>query len=79
MNWLTALAVRCELTSAPAAARGAARQLRRHGYRLAAAPESFFVGATTGPPAKGELDRARGWGQTLGAALVASGPDQPVR
>lgn len=55
------------------AARGAARHLQRRGYRLAALPESFFVGASSGPPAPGELDRARRWGQTLGVGLVAAG------
>jgi hypothetical protein len=56
------------------ASRGAARQLRRCGYRLVVPPESFFVQASSGPLAPEELDRARRWGQALGTALVAAAP-----
>ena len=51
------------------AARGAARRLRRRGYRLVAAPESFYVTGPTGPLADGELERARAWGDQLGREL----------
>lgn len=49
------------------AARPIARQLRRHGYRLAANPEGFIVAGGEGPLREGELDRARAWGATLAA------------
>ena len=49
------------------AARGAAKRLRRKGYRMSAAPESFFVaGKEAGDLRPGELDRARTWGESLG-------------
>jgi flavodoxin-like protein len=51
------------------AARGAARRLRRRGYRLVVAPESFWVTGPTGPVADGELERARAWGDRLGRGL----------
>lgn len=47
------------------AARPIARQLRRHGYRLAAKPEGFIVSGSEGPMRDGELDRARAWGAAL--------------
>ena len=47
------------------AAKGIARRLREHGYRLAAEPESFFVDGTTGPLETGELERAGDWGKKL--------------
>ena len=47
------------------AARTAARQLRRHGYRLAAKAEGFIVADSEGPLREGELDRAREWGSAL--------------
>ena len=53
------------------AARGAARLLRRKGFRLAAPPESFYVMDTKGPLADGELARARAWGEHLGARVPA--------
>ncbi len=53
------------------AARGAARRLRRRGYRLVVPPESFFVvAASSGPLADGEVERARRWGKALGAAVA---------
>jgi hypothetical protein len=51
------------------AARGAAKRLRRLGFRLLAAPESFFVADVAGPLLPGELDRAREWGRTLAGQL----------
>jgi flavodoxin len=47
------------------AARGIARRLRKHGYTLAAEPESFFVRGTPGPLEEGETERAEEWGKTL--------------
>jgi menaquinone-dependent protoporphyrinogen IX oxidase len=49
------------------ASRAVARLLKRHGYRLVAAPESFLVSWET-RLLDGEADRARRWGMTLGAA-----------
>lgn len=51
------------------AARGIARRLRHHGYRLLEEPMSFHVVDMPGPLAPGELDRARGWGGALAAHL----------
>jgi len=49
------------------ASRAIARMLKRHGYRLVAAPESFLVSWET-RLLDGEAERARQWGMTLGAA-----------
>ena len=49
------------------ASRAIARLLKRHGYRLVAAPESFLVSWET-RLLDGEAERARQWGMTLGAA-----------
>ena len=54
------------------AARGAAKELRRLGYRLTAEPESFYVEDVRGPLAQGELERARLWGNRLGALVAPS-------
>jgi hypothetical protein len=48
----------------PAAA-GAARHLRRLGYRLVDRPTSFRVQSSTGPLLAGELELARLWGAAL--------------
>jgi hypothetical protein len=47
------------------AAKGIAKRLRRHGFELAAEPESFFVLGGEGPLKDGELERAAEWGGTL--------------
>ena len=52
------------------ASRAIARLLKRHGYRLAAAPESFLVSWET-TLLDGEAGRARRWGMTLGTASKA--------
>jgi hypothetical protein len=44
------------------AARGIARRLRRHGYRLVSDPEGFIVDESYGPLRPGEIDRAKQWG-----------------
>jgi hypothetical protein len=48
------------------ASRPIARLLRRHGYRLVAAPQSFLVGSHN-TLLDGEASWARRWGMTLGA------------
>jgi hypothetical protein len=53
------------------AAAGAARRLRRLGYRMVTGPESFRVTGTKGPLVGGELERARMWGSALVARIVA--------
>ncbi|MTV27167.1 flavodoxin family protein [Nitriliruptoraceae bacterium ZYF776] len=50
------------------AANAAARRLRGHGCRLVARPASFLVSGVQGPLVDGELDRAREFGRSLGAA-----------
>jgi flavodoxin len=49
------------------AAHQASRAARRRGHSRAARPESFYVEDTKGPLLDGELDRARAWGERLGA------------
>ena len=56
---------------AGAAARGIARRLRHRGYELLTHPVSFLVADAEGPPAEGELDRARDWGAHLAEELAA--------
>ena len=51
------------------AARKAAKVAGRLGYLVTGPPESFFVEDTDGPLAPGELDRARAWGEQIGAHL----------
>jgi hypothetical protein len=53
------------------AARSAARVLRRHGVRMVALPESFFVDDVAGPLALDEVVRARAWGERLAAQLIS--------
>jgi len=53
--------------------RGISRLLKRHGYRLFAAPESFLVGQQS-TLLDGETSRARRWGMTLGAASNTYSP-----
>jgi flavodoxin len=52
------------------AARAAAKQLRRLGYRTVVGPESFLVVDIAGPLVDGEVERAREWGQRLGQELA---------
>jgi Flavodoxin len=47
------------------ASRGIGRLLKRHGYRLIAAPESFLIGQQN-TLLDGEASRARRWGAALG-------------
>lgn len=57
------------------AAQGAAKELRRLGFTSAADPASFLVKGPMGPVSDvlvpGEIERARAWGERLGAAAVA--------
>ena len=57
------------------ASRGIGRLLKRHGYRLIAAPESFLVGAQSAL-LDGEASRARRWGAALG--VIASSLHLPA-
>jgi Flavodoxin len=54
------------------AARGIARRLRRHGYRLLSEPEGFIVDDSYGPLRSGEINRAKQWGAQLMRASVGS-------
>jgi hypothetical protein len=51
------------------ASRGIGKLLKRHGYRLVAAPESFLIGQGN-TLLDGESSRARRWGDALGAAAT---------
>ena len=55
------------------ASRPIAKLLKRHGYRLVAAPESFLVSSQS-TLLDGETARARRWGMTLAAASRTSSP-----
>jgi len=57
------------------AARGAAKRLKRLGYRMLLRGEIFLVEGTTGPITDGELDRARRWGEQAAAAVASTPPD----
>ena len=59
------------------ASRGISRLLKRHGYRLVAAPESFLV-SDQNTLLDGEASRARRWGITLGAASKTYSPASPA-
>lgn len=51
------------------ASRGITRLMRRRGFKPVVAPESFIVD-TTNRLLDGEIDRAREWGRSLGAACA---------
>jgi hypothetical protein len=59
------------------AAAAAGKRLRRLGFRFVVPPTSFYVEGTTGPLLDGEPERARRWGEELGAAIGAT--EQPHR
>lgn len=69
-SWAAAFDTRLPSALAGGAARQIARQLRRHGYRMAADPEGFIVTGSGGPLRDGELDRAREWGAALAAQVM---------
>lgn len=54
------------------AAKSAAKVARKHGYRAAAPPHSFFVEDTAGPLMDGEVERATAWGRELADRLVTA-------
>ena len=54
------------------AASSAEKRLRKLGYRMVVPAESFWVADMSGPLLDGELDRARAWGASLGAAASGS-------
>lgn len=54
------------------AAKGIAKRLRRHGFRLVVPAESFFVLDTDGPLKDGDLERAVEWARSLAAELGES-------
>jgi Flavodoxin len=47
------------------AARGAEKRLRRLGFRVVSAAESFYVTGTKGPLVLGEVERARRWAEQV--------------
>jgi hypothetical protein len=53
------------------AAKAAHKRMRWLRFQMAAPPQSFFVTDTAGPLVDGELDRARSWGERLGAAWAS--------
>lgn len=53
-----------------AAAPGIARRLRRAGFPLLAAPESFLVSTPKGPLCAGERERATAWAEDILRALA---------
>ncbi len=58
------------------AARGAEKRLRRLGFRVVAAAESFYVTGTKGPLVPGEVERARRWAEHVAersAPVVTTG------
>ena len=61
------------------AARAAEKRLRRLGYRIVGPAESFYVSGTPGPLVEGELERARRWGERLGASLPRTATDDVSR
>jgi len=48
------------------AARAAEKRLRKLGFQVVGASESFYVTGTAGPLVEGETERARAWGEKLG-------------
>lgn len=55
------------------AARGAAKRLKKLGYRLLVPAEIFLVEGGEGPITDGELDRAREWGHTVAVKALSPG------
>ena len=60
------------------ASRGIGKLLKRHGYRLIAAPESFLIGQQT-TLLDGEAARARRWGAALGVIATSIHFPAPAR
>jgi hypothetical protein len=55
------------------AAHAAEKRLRRLGFRVLLPAEGFFVTDMEGPLVDGEQERARQWGEKLGAELAVTG------
>ena len=55
------------------AARSAEKTLRKLHHPIAVKAESFLVAGTPGPLLDGEVERARAWGEKLGASLAPAG------
>ena len=60
------------------ASRGIAKRLRHLGYSVVDS-ESFLVEDSEGPLAKGELDRAREWGEKLASELAVTAEQRATR
>jgi flavorubredoxin len=56
------------------AAKGIARRLKQHGYRLAVGPESFLV-SMHNSLLEGEADHATAWGAELAECVTMANPD----
>ena len=54
------------------AARGAAKRLKKVGYRILVPAEIFFVEGGKGPITDGEIDRARQWGQNVAEVFISA-------
>jgi len=54
------------------AARGAAKRLKRVGYRILVPAEIFLVEGGKGPITDGESDRARQWGQNVAEVFISA-------
>jgi hypothetical protein len=54
------------------AAVAAEKRLRRLGFRIIAPAKSFYVTGTKGPLVDGELERARRWGDQVGATVLVT-------
>ena len=60
------------------AARAAEKRLRKLGFRVTLASESFYVRGTAGPLVEGEEERARAWGEKLGEVCERRSSDGGV-
>ena len=54
------------------AARGAAKRLKKVGYRILVPAEIFLVEGGKGPITEGELDRARQWGHSVAEVFISA-------
>jgi hypothetical protein len=64
-------AIRTRWFPVGSAAKPAAKQLSKHGYRLVAKPEHFYVSDSQGPLLDGELERAQAWARELATRAAA--------
>jgi pantothenate kinase len=61
------------------ASSGVAREGRKHHFHRAARPKSFYLLDPEGPPADGELARARDWGRLVASSVPAPGQAEKGR